>query len=124
MINIRADCDVDPVFGCWLWNGKLDQSGRPIVWHPAPKQAYCIAWEAEFGAVPSDNVLDHECRRILCCNPMHLEPVTKSENELRKSWQYRCRRKRCRNGHDMTHAMVTPEMGRLCRVCQGPRSEP
>ena len=110
--------EIDTIFGCHLWIGKLDGRGRPIVWRSdGPRNAYQIAWADSNGAVPDGFVLDHLCRRVLCCNPLHLEIVTKSENELRKSWGYRCKRKLCTMGHDLSTAIVTPEMGRLCRHC-------
>jgi len=112
--------EVDPVFGCHLWTGALGSNGRPIIWRGArPSSAYRVAYEHQRGPIPTGLVLDHLCRRILCINAvLHLEPVTKRENELRKSWAYRCRRQRCPVGHDLSDALVTPEMGRLCRKCQ------
>ena len=78
-----------------------------------------VIYEAEIGALPADRVLDHLCRRILCVRALHLEPVTRHENELRKSWAYRCRRLLCPRGHEYAkHVLVTPELGRLCRECQ------
>lgn len=109
---------VDPTFGCHLWTGELGSNGRPIIWRgQRPSSAYRLAYELEVALVPVDHVLDHLCRRPRCINPMHLEPVTKPENERRKSWAYRCRRERCPRGHSMAMALVTPEMGRLCREC-------
>lgn len=114
--------DIDPVFGCWLWSGKTGSNGRPIVWRGrTPMNAYKALYEFEHGPVAEDLVLDHLCRRATSCvNPAHLEAISKSENEKRKSWGYRCRRKLCAKGHDLSSAMVTPEMGRLCRVCNKP----
>lgn len=110
--------DVDPIFGCHLWTGSLSDNGRPIRWMgKRPVYAYKLAYEAKYGAVAEDRVLDHGCRRPLCCNPDHLEPITKSENEKRKSWRYRLKMTKCPRGHSLDDAMVTPEGGRLCRTC-------
>jgi hypothetical protein len=110
--------EIDRVYGCHLWSGPFGSNGRPIIWRGArPSSAYRVAFELARGPVPIGLVLDHLCRRERCCNPDHLEPVTKSENELRKSWAYRCRRARCALGHALDDAIVTPEMGRLCRTC-------
>lgn len=110
--------DVDPLYGCHLWTGKLGNNGRPIVWRGRrPTNAYQAVYELEVGSVPVDHVIDHLCRRVLCIRSLHLEAVTRHENELRKSWAYRCKRKRCARGHDLSTAMVTPEGGRLCRQC-------
>ncbi len=111
---------VDPVFHCFIWLGKLGNNGRPIVWRGrTPVNAYKLAYEAVNGPVKEGLQLDHACRRVLCINPLHLEPVTPHENALRKAWSYRCKRKQCAKGHDLSTAMVTPERGRLCRTCQG-----
>lgn len=108
----------DPVFGCHLWTGKLGNNGRPIIWAGRkPISAYQKAYEDEVGSVPDGHVLDHLCRRVLCCRVLHLEPVTRHENELRKSWAYRMKRQRCPRGHALTSPLVTPEMGVLCRAC-------
>lgn len=112
--------EVDQTYGCHLWQGKVSStSGRPIVWRGrTPINAYKLAYELEHGIVPNGLVLDHLCRRPMrCVNPAHLEAVTKQVNELRKFWRYRCGIKRCPRGHDLSTALVTPEMGRLCRTC-------
>jgi hypothetical protein len=119
MGEMQHDWTVDPVYGCHLWNGKLGNNGRPIVWRGRkPSSAYQLRYEAEVGNVPVDHVLDHLCRRIVCVRPLHLEPVTRHENELRKSWPYRCKRTHCARGHELATALVTPEGGRLCRKCE------
>lgn len=112
--------ELDPVFGCALWTGKIGNNGRPIIWRGrAPVNAYTIAYERAHGAVPADRVVDHLCRRLLCVEPEHLEAVTKQENERRKSMRYRLQRRSCRRGHALNEVtrLVTPELGILCRQC-------
>ena len=120
MSSDRWPVEVDPVFGCWLWIGRLDKrDGRPLVWEGrTPRGAHRVVYEAEVGPVPAGLELDHVCRRPTCVYPLHLEPVSRQENELRKGWRYRARRLSCSHGHPMAiHAMLTPEGGRLCRAC-------
>lgn len=108
---------VDPVFGCHLWDGPLNDHGRPVVWRGSkPQSAIRIA----IGDIAADKVPDHLCRRIRCVNAAHLEAVTKGENERRKAMRYRLARKMCSNGHVLneTTRLVTPEMGVLCRRCK------
>lgn len=73
--------------GCWLWvgstNGKyavvsvVDRgSGRLIKVHRA---LYIV----KFGFPEPGLELDHTCRRKLCVNPRHLEPVTGAVNRQR-----------------------------------------
>ena len=111
--------EVDPVFGCELVTSRLDKDG--YAYHGLSR-AHIVAWEAAHGPRPLDDEgkpkpIDHLCRRRNCRALHHLELVTKRENELRKSWRYRVAIKRCPRGHSMEHALVTPEMGRLCRTC-------
>lgn len=111
---------VDPVFGCWLWTGALDKRhGYPLVWRGRrPSSAQRLVYEDAIGPVAAGLELDHLCRRRLCVAPHHSEPVTRAENELRKSWAYRARRARCPRNHDLRlHAIITPEGGRVCRQC-------
>ena len=111
---------VDPVFACWLWTGRTDKrDGRAIVWRgKAPIVAYRVVYELERGPIADGLVLDHLCRRPHCVAPHHLEPVTQRENLLRKSWRYRAKRTKCPQGHDLKlNGIVTPEGGRVCRLC-------
>ncbi len=107
--------EVDPIFGCELATGRKDRDG--YAFHGRTR-AHIHAWTSVNGPVPDGMEVEHMCRRRACCRIAHLEIVTRSENELRKSWRYRARRTHCKNGHDMKiSAMVTPEGGRICRVC-------
>ncbi len=110
----------DPTWGCHIWTGKLDyRTGYPIVWRSnKPSPAHRYVYELEVGPIPDGMDLDHACRNRACVAPHHLEPVTKHENQLRKSWRYRAKRKACKAGHDMAiNGVVTSEGGRVCRQC-------
>jgi hypothetical protein len=110
--------DLDPIFKCWLWTGRFGRNGYPIASvgnHVA--MAYRAVYEAEVGPIADGLVADHLCRDIRCCNPRHIEPVTKSENERRKRWAVRAKRQTCPRGHRMEAAIVTPRGGRVCRTC-------
>jgi hypothetical protein len=112
--------EIDPVFGCHLWTGSLNDNDRPIVWHGnKPFSAIRKAFEQAGIEIPDDRVPDHLCRRIRCVSLEHLELVTKQENERRKSMRYRLTRRVCRRGHPLneTTRMLTPEGGVLCRMC-------
>lgn len=105
----------DPVFGCELAQGRADRDG--YVFH-GQTRAHIHAWIAANGSVPDGLVIDHLCRRRNCVALHHLEAVTQSENEKRKSWRYRRRRVKCRAGHELEeHGVVTPEGGVVCRQC-------
>lgn len=44
------------------------------------RKAHVVAYELWFGPVPAGLELDHLCRNVACCNPAHLEAVTRSVN--------------------------------------------
>lgn len=106
----------DPVFGCLLATGRRDREG--YAFHGRTR-AHIAAWTAARGPVPPGLELDHLCRRRHCTALHHLEPVTRAENERRKSWARRAGRKTCPAGHqlDITTRVVTPEGGIVCRRC-------
>ena len=107
------------VYGCELVESRLDKDG--YAYH-GKSRAHIVAWIEANGPLPLSPSgeplqLDHACRRRNCRALHHLEPVTRSENLKRISWAYRCRIKVCPKGHSMESAVVTPEMGRVCRRC-------
>jgi hypothetical protein len=110
---------VDPVFGCWIWQGKVDQrDGYGLVWRGRhPVKAYLVVYSAEVGPIADGLVADHKCRVRLCVRPQHLIPMTQSENLLRRKWSTRTKRPLCDAKHGDEHAMVTMFGGRLCRIC-------
>jgi hypothetical protein len=111
----------DPIFGCLLSTGRRDREG--YAFHGTTR-AHIVAWQRERGAIAPELELDHLCRRRHCLALHHLEPVTRSENEKRKSWRYRARRTHCPAGHELAqHRIVTPEGGVVCRACNRAAAE-
>lgn len=105
----------DLIFGCELADGRKDREG--YAFH-GKTRAHLHAWISHHGAIADGMEVDHLCRRRNCCALHHLELVTRSENEKRKSWRYRARRTTCPKGHALSlHGIVTPEGGRVCRQC-------
>lgn len=110
-------------FGCNISSAKTDAHGYA---YEGKSRAHIVAYTRANGAVPVDKdgvpmVLDHLCRRRNCRSVHHLEAVTQSENEKRKSWRYRARRTHCPHGHEYggngRNRVVTPEGGVVCRTC-------
>lgn len=105
------------VYGCDIAIGRRDRDGYV---HCGNSRAHIVAWEHENGPVPTGLVLDHMCRNRACRALHHLEPVTQSENERRKSFAYLSRRKLCPKGHQLNLAnriVVQPYGGIVCRQC-------
>ncbi len=106
---------LDPIFGCQLATGRTDKDGYAFL---GRSRAHIVAYEAAVGPIGDGLVLDHMCNRRNCVAPHHLEAVTQSVNLYRRNWRNRSRIKLCPKGHSLDiNAIVTPEMGRVCRAC-------
>jgi hypothetical protein len=72
--------------GCWNWQGaKIYEYGTIRI---GPKNQGCkrthrAMYEVMVGPIPEGMELDHLCFNPACCNPAHLEPVTRLVNMQR-----------------------------------------
>ena len=123
--------------GCWLWPGAAtrpgpDGYGMIRVGGKLGKTllTHRVAYEILVGPIPEGLDLDHLCRVRRCCNPAHLEPVSRSENALRGAahgtyGKAERAKTQCPQGHPYAGAnlYVNPTTGkRKCRECQGNRA--
>lgn len=76
--------------GCWEWQRSRLANGYGVISLPDGTTgiAHRVIYEHLVGPVDPDLDLDHLCRAKACCNPRHLEPVTRGENNLRM-WRAR-----------------------------------
>src|SRR5882762_495924 len=73
---------------CWIWTGAVSLRGKGYgkIWFNRRNwMAHRLVYTILVEPVPDELTLDHLiesglCMTTLCCNPKHLEPVTKSEN--------------------------------------------
>lgn len=72
--------------GCWIWQGAPAKTGygRMSVGNQL-QYVHRLSYEVHVGPVPEGLTIDHLCRVRLCCNPEHLEPVTRAENTRREN---------------------------------------
>jgi len=73
--------------GCWLFSGSLNNYGYGVI-GAGPRGSgnaltHRVTYEHFIGVVPDGMEIDHLCRVRHCCNPSHLEPVTRRENIMR-----------------------------------------
>jgi hypothetical protein len=108
---------------CWLWNSSKTGNGygRFVVTTNGIRKfgrAHRWAYEDLRGDIPAGLVLDHLCRRKMCVNPWHLEPVSPKENVDRGIVGALHLRPSCRFGHPFTEEN-TQNYGssRKCRTC-------
>ncbi len=116
----------EPNSGCWLWIASTSFGygafgmGRNVVW-----RSHRLAYSALVGPIPDGLDLDHLCRTRSCCNPAHLEPVTRGEN-VRRGLKFN-RASHCPKGHEFTAENTNhsrdPDgyLVRQCRECNRQR---
>jgi hypothetical protein len=118
---------------CWLWtksvqktgygqvgNDKLGMSGGKVIF------THRVAYELIKGPIPDGFEIDHLCGNRRCCNPDHLEAVTKRMNCERAGFfgkeNPRNRmgdRGACCHGHEYTpeNTHIAKDGSRACRTC-------
>lgn len=102
--------------GCWIWRGGQVKG--------YPRYSYGLghrySYELFVGPIPDGLELDHLCRIPLCVNPAHLEPVTRAENQRRRS----AAQTSCLRGHPFDEANTYYRNGnrRRCRICRNASS--
>lgn len=102
---------------CWVWLGKLNNYGYGIVFRNGKElSAHRVSYELMFGEIPAGLVIDHLCRNRACVNPMHMQPVTNSENVSRGSRKLQTH---CIHGHPLSgnNLRIRPDGHRACRTC-------
>ncbi|MFC9891476.1 HNH endonuclease signature motif containing protein [Streptomyces pilosus] len=120
---------------CWHWTGSVNRGGYGRisvklddgVWRP--QSAHRAAYRIFIGPIPDGLELDHLCRVRKCCNPWHLEPVTKTVNVRRglapvTSGSWLRARTHCPQGHPYDEENTAKRNGRRhCRTCDRARAQ-
>jgi hypothetical protein len=127
--RVQSKIQIEPHTGCWLWMGCTDSSGYGHVgWGKrrdgkmAMRAAHKLVYELLTGrAIREGLQSDHLCRTRCCCNPGHIEPVTKLENFRRGLHNQNTAKTHCLRGHPLSgeNLYVTPDGKHShCRECK------
>lgn len=121
---------VDPDTGCWVWQASLKDSGYGLVkWEGRTQTIHRVVYQLLVGPIPDgldlDHVYERGCRSRACCNPEHLDPVTRRVNILRSPLKGAATA--CRRGHTYTDATTGVRVwagfpSRRCLTCHAERS--
>lgn len=113
----RFDSDT----GCLTWLQPNDSGYGRMQWRDNGGNVGCPAhrlmYEIFRGPVPEGLDMDHLCRNRACCNPWHVEPVTRKEN-VRRGIGHGSET-HCPRGHpyDETNTWSGALGSRRCREC-------
>lgn len=102
---------------CWMWMGSRSGNGYGQISITGRRTAFAhrAMYQCLVGPIEPGLEIDHLCRNRLCVNPLHLEPVTHSENIRRAHRSARV--DRCKRGHPLDGTRTRPGGGRYCRIC-------
>ena len=95
---------------CWPWQGSRNSFGYGVILPNGSDKVlrvHRVVYELFVGAIPDGYDIDHVCHNAdphcpgalacehrRCCNPAHLEPVTRSENLRRAAARRRLQKAR------------------------------
>lgn len=120
-MRVKIDTDLTP--DCWPHSGYRAANGYGHT--PRGTAAHRAAWEVLHGPLPPGLELDHLCRNRACTRPSHLVPLSRSDNDFRRS-AFRRRQLitsgkwRCWPGeHNISgdNSIPTPQGGAVCALC-------
>ena len=69
---------------CWTWTKGVREDGYGLMqWKGRTRLVHRVVYEAMKGAIERGLEIDHLCRNRACCNPEHMEAVSRKENVAR-----------------------------------------
>jgi hypothetical protein len=111
---------VDKTDSCWIYTGQID-NGYGRFWYKGKGiLAHRWIYEYLFSPIPPKMQIDHLCRNRSCVNPQHLEVVSNTEQQKRKSLA----QTHCKNGHEFTEENIyLYKNKRNCIMCRRERDK-
>jgi len=117
-------CQVDGLGDCWEWPHAVRAGYGEVQWRGKVISTHILVYSLSGKPIiPEGYTLDHLCRYKACCNPDHLEAVTRGVNSMRgMSPPAQNKRKQiCKNGHslaeDNVYRFPSNPSHRICKPC-------
>jgi len=110
---------------CWNFGGANVHGYGIIGIHGKNAYTHRVVYTEMVGPIPDGMEIDHLCRNRSCCNPEHLEAVTRAENARRTVgfWPHAVKT-HCVHGHEYTPENTMrhgAKKQRVCRICANNR---
>lgn len=107
---------------CWEWQGAINSKGYgQLSINGTSKSVHRVSYTLVNGPLAEGIEIDHLCRNRTCCNPRHLEAVTRLDHASRS---IEARKTYCLRGHAYTpENTIVKKRGsgrgeiRNCRTC-------
>lgn len=84
--------------GCWTWSGCHAGGYGRVRINSRTHAVHRLVYEDMIGPIPAHLEIDHLCHNRGCCNPAHLEPVTRKVN-LNRGRNANLEKRVCKHGH-------------------------
>jgi hypothetical protein len=127
-LRISSKINVDPITGCWIWGASKNISGYGWIRSKGNMRgAHRVVYELLIGELDFKIHLHHICENTSCCNPYHLEPVTRKQHASRHPLVPMAlelkSRTHCPQGHEYTPENSMPRTGgKRCLICHRAQS--
>lgn len=120
---------VEMVGDCWVFTGCRHTAGYGVIGRGGKRggmaYAHRVTYEFFIADIPEELQIDHLCRNRACCNPWHLEPVTRRVNLIRGEGVagLAARATQCPQGHpyDESNTGHKASGARYCKQCNRQR---
>lgn len=122
--RLFANREIDPVTGCWIWQGNRGGRGYGKIWLNGKKVSVSRASAIVFlGFDPNKPEIKacHSCDNPPCFNPDHLFPGTSKDNTrdaVQKKRHTGTSMTHCKRGHPLSgDNLYRVGAGRKCKAC-------
>jgi hypothetical protein len=113
---------------CWNWKGRKSQNGYGrVCFCSFTTTIHRIMYAWLVGPLPvgqDKGEVHHRCENTSCCNPAHLEFMSRQANTLKSNNRaaINARKTHCSDGHPLTGENLHPGFlrrgQRVCRICR------